>query len=684
MAIDPFVSARNRLNTPVQSTRLLASLTPARKAGRSIRCPFACGPDDWTQPEETMPADSKPNSPTTSSRGVHRSLPITLILFSGLLLGVACSESRRSASAAPSGADVFAENCAVCHALPILDSLLQQNRGRPPGFVYDAVTRGNMRRAGGELDDASRRAVAEFFTGVRFGSPASERDFTVSPKCSLEQSRFDWDDMAHPNWGGTPRNQRAIPDEGGFSRDQVERLSVKWVVAFPEASQLRSHPTAAGGAVFVGSHNGSVYSLDQETGCTRWQFKAVTEVRSAVTIDVERAEGVEPIARAIFADRAANVYALDAVTGELLWTRSVDPHPNAAITGSITAWDGMFFVPVSSNDDVNAMDPEYPCCTHHGAVVALDARSGEILWRRPTIDEAPGISGETAIGTAIWGPSGASIWNTPTLSAERGLLYVGTGNNHSRPATSMSDSILAIEAKTGRIVWSYQAQAQDAWNAACAFGNRWSCPDPEGPDTDFGGTTVLLEQGGRELLVAGQKAGILHALDPDSGELVWKERVARGGPEAGIRFGLATREGALFVPSTDQGSAQRQGMSARPGLFVLSAADGSPLWSKTGAELCDDREGCSGAMAAPPLAMREAVFASGVDGMLYAFDPGSGEIVWHLDTTREFTSLLGRPTRGGGIEGTAGPMYANGRLFVSSGYGRAQRPGNALIVLAPE
>jgi polyvinyl alcohol dehydrogenase (cytochrome) len=344
----------------------------------------------------------------------------------------------------------------------------------------------------------------------------------------------------------------------------------------------------------------------------------------------------------------------------------------------------MLFVPVSSNDDINALDPGYPCCTHHGAVVALDVRTGEILWRTPTVTEEPKISGRTNAGTAIWGPSGASVWNTPTIAADRGLLYVGSGNNHSRPATAMSDSILAMELGTGRIVWTYQSQSGDAWNAACVFGDRTSCPDPEGPDTDFGATTMLLELDGRDLLVAGQKSGMLHALDPATGTLKWKTRVARGGPEAGIRFGMASRDGVLYVPSTDQGSKRLDGISARPGLFAFSAEDGSVLWSTTGSELCAGREPCEGAVGAPPLAMSEVVFAAGVDGVVYALDRDSGERFWSFDTAQSFTTLLDQPTRGGGIEGTAGPMYANGRLFLSSGYGQAQRPGNALIALAPE
>lgn len=266
-----------------------------------------------------------------------------LALLFGFMLACAVPSTPSDVNGSPTpldaalGATVFAERCAVCHSLPILSSLLEQNRGRPPGFVVDALTDGNMRRMGAGLDPASRRAVAEFFTGVRFDSPEAERRFEVSPVCDEAHRRFDWRDRAYPAWGRTGHNLRSLPDGDGIARADVPRLEVAWVVAFPESSQLRSQPTAAGGALFVGSHNGSVYALDQATGCTRWQFKAATEVRSAVTIDFAPDGAAPP--RAVFGDRAANVYALDAETGRLLWKTVVDPHANAAITGSISARD---------------------------------------------------------------------------------------------------------------------------------------------------------------------------------------------------------------------------------------------------------------------------------------------------------------------------------------------------------
>jgi len=138
----------------------------------------------------------------------------------------------------------------------------------------------------------------------------------------------------------------------------------------------------------------------------------------------------------------------------------------------------------------------------------------------------------------------------------------------------------------------------------------------------------------------------------------------------------------LFVPSIDSRDDPKGG--AQPGVFALAARDGGRLWSSTRSQLCAEREPCEEAVGAPPLAMSGVVFAAAVDGVLHALDPQSGAVLWQFDTAQTFTTLLGTPTRGGGIQGTAGPMYANGRLFVSSGYGQAARPGNALIALAPE
>ena len=624
-------------------------------------------------------------------------LRATALAASFLSLLLACADAKRpleQVHTTPSGGQVFADNCAVCHALPLMAYQFPQMKGRPPGFVYDALTTGAMRRIGRKLDEESRRAASEFFTGVAYGTPESARDHRVSPTCEGDRIAFDWNSPNYASWGGSVRNQRSIPAGDGFSATEVADLAVQWVVAFPEATQLRSHPTAGGGALFVGSHNGSVYALDQATGCTRWHFKAGAEVRSAVTLTRSLGPGDAPgeSARmlAVFADRAAFTYAVDAETGALVWKTSVDPHPSAAVTGSVSAHGGRLFVPLSSNEDVGPLDGSYHCCTHSGAVVALDARTGEILWRTPTIEEPAGVTGHTEAGTEIRGPSGASVWNTPTVSTRHGLLFVGSGNNHSRPASARSDSILAMDLETGRVVWSHQAQANDAWNAACLWSvsDQVGCPTPVGPDIDFGATTMLVELEGREIVVAGAKSGVLHAFDAATGALEWKRRISQGGPEDGIRYGMATRDGVLYVPSTDARDNPDTGETARPGLYAVGLEEAKPLWSVDRERLCGgegaDAGDCDDAIGAPPLAMEEVLFVGTADGTLYAIDRATGSPLWRMETARAFETLRGDTTRGGSIYGTVGPMYANGRLFVSSGYGQAEIAGNALIALAPE
>jgi polyvinyl alcohol dehydrogenase (cytochrome) len=134
--------------------------------------------------------------------------------------------------------------------------------------------------------------------------------------------------------------------------------------------------------VFVGSQNGKVYSLDARSGCTYWQFDAGKPVRPAVVIG-PRGGGWA----AYFGDAGANVYAIDALTGNALWTTKVDQHPAAIVTGGPTLVGTTLFVPVSSFEEVTGAKPSYPCCSFRGSLVALDSSTGKVLWKTFTIKE---------------------------------------------------------------------------------------------------------------------------------------------------------------------------------------------------------------------------------------------------------------------------------------------------------
>ena len=136
--------------------------------------------------------------------------------------------------------------------------------------------------------------------------------------------------------------------------------------------------------------------------------------------------------------------------------------------------DGVAFVPAASWEETRSIDPAYVCCTFRGSITAVRVRDGSVVWKTYLVD-APKKTGTTAVGTDTFGPSGAGVWSAPTVDAARGVLYVTTGDNYSHPATATSDAVMALDLKTGRIVWSRQTTPGDVYNSACG-GRGANCP----------------------------------------------------------------------------------------------------------------------------------------------------------------------------------------------------------------
>jgi polyvinyl alcohol dehydrogenase (cytochrome) len=292
--------------------------------------------------------------------------------------------------------------------------------------IVTALTTGLMAEQGKFLSELERVQVAEYLAAEPMG--------TEPPAifaCSADSPAFD---AARPpkvsGWGLQPTNTRVIAAaDSGISKADVGKLKLKWAFAFPGANRARSQPTLAGGAIYVGSHNGLVYALDQETGCVRWSYQSAAEVRTGIIVEPWEAGDTEAQPRAYFGDVLGNVYAIDAVTGAGIWRMRSDEHPNATITGSPSLHAGRLYVPVSSLEVSLAADPTYECCSGRGAVLALDAATGNVLWKTYTIEETPVVQSQNRSETNMIGPSGAMVWNTPTIDAKRNQLYIGTGEN---------------------------------------------------------------------------------------------------------------------------------------------------------------------------------------------------------------------------------------------------------------
>ncbi|HKW97966.1 MAG TPA: PQQ-binding-like beta-propeller repeat protein [Bryobacteraceae bacterium] len=584
---------------------------------------------------------------------------------------------------AQDGAALYRKYCAGCHdsgasRVPSHEAL----RRLSPERILVALESGSMMMMGARRTAPERRAIAGYLAAQPFGSVRMD----APPRSAF--CRITGDGAIDPadgprwnGWGVDLANRRFQPAEmAGMKAADVPRLKLRWAFGFPGDIVAYAQPAVEGGQLYVGSAGGRVYSLDARSGCIRWIYEAEAPVRTAISIGEAGARHA-----VYFGDLHANVYAVNAANGELLWKTRVEEHSEARITGAPALADGRLYVPVASFEEVSAADPGYECCRFRGSVAALDRASGKIVWKTYMIDEAPHATRKNRAGTQLWGPSGAAVWSAPTIDLKRRVIYAATGDSYSDPAAATTDAILALDMDSGKLLWSRQFTKGDAFNLACPSPDKSNCPEANGPDFDFGSSPILVElAGGKRLLVAGQKSAVVYGLDPDrGGKLVWQTRVGRGGTLGGIQWGPAADLDKVYVALSDiVRQVTPAGLVLDPkaggGLFALGLTNGEIEWRAAPPE-CGERRPCSPAQSAAVTVIPGVVFSGSSDGHLRAYSTGDGKIIWDCDTAREFRTVNGAEARGGSIDGP-GPVIAGGMLYVNSGYGAMGGiPGNVLL-----
>ncbi|GGC20171.1 cytochrome CBB3 [Novosphingobium marinum] len=583
---------------------------------------------------------------------------------------------------AATGQRVYDGLCVACHSggadrAPERYILSQMT----PESIYRALTTGVMAPMSTGLSDDEKKAVSQYVANRTFGHADAAADLKM---CTGDRAAFDLDQPpAFAGWGLDNAGTHAIPDDvAGIDRENVGKLSLKYAVAFPSTIRMRSQPAIAGGSIITGTHDGSVYAVDAETGCIKWVFHAGSEVRTGIVVSSWEAGDADARPMAYFSDIVGNAYGIDARTGEEVWRLRGDPHPSTTLTASPTLYDGILYIPVSSLEEGAAGDPLYECCTFRGSILAVDPLTGKELWRTYLVDE-PKHTEVNSAGARNYGPSGVAVWNTPSVDEKRGLLVFATGDNYTTPTTDLSDAIVALDLKSGEIKWSYQALEGDAWNASCSEVNKANCPEDAGPDFDFGANVAIAKgKDGKEYVLAGQKSGIAYGIDADTGELAWKTRVGRGGVMGGIHFGIAASEGKVFVPVSDSADGVEYDMAAKPGVYALDIATGERLWeAPSPLDTCEGKPLCSPGYSGAVTATSELVMAGSIDGYLRVFDADTGTVLWETDTATTYETVNGSTGNGGAIAGGVAPIAWNGMLIVPSGYGfTAKMTGNVLLV----
>jgi len=287
----------------------------------------------------------------------------------------------------------------------------------------------------------------------------------------------------------------------------------------------------------------------------------------------------------------------------------------------------------------------------------------------------------------LWAPSGVSVWSTPVIDERKSVVYVTTGNNYTDPATRLSDAFVALDLNSGKIVWSRQMTPKDAYTSACRLPDKTNCAQSNGPDFDFGSSPILVTlSNGKRALIAGQKSGVVYAVDPDNqGEVLWQTRVGKGGTMGGVQWGSAADSSNIYVAVSDIGRIMLTYSTATDadpkqggGMFALRLDNGEKAWY-TPPEPCGDRPRCSPAQSAAVSAIPGVVFSGSVDGHLRAYAAVGGKVVWDFDTAQSFETVNGVAGHGGSIDGP-GAAIADGMLFVNSGYPTAGGlPGNVLL-----
>ncbi|HEX4984160.1 MAG TPA: PQQ-binding-like beta-propeller repeat protein [Ilumatobacteraceae bacterium] len=491
--------------------------------------------------------------------------------------------------------------------------------------------------------------------------------------------------------GGDLQNTRSQPSETKLTVDNVASLTQKW--AFTTGGDVSATPAVDGNTVYVPDWAGNLYAVNKNTGQQIW--KVSIAAASGIPFDKARATPAVSGNKVIIGTQGSilvpgggpggKILAFDKTTGALLWSTSADLHPASIITQSATVFDGRVYVGVASLEEALAgFVPGYPCCTFRGSMLALDVETGQILWR--TSMAPPGYS-----GNAVWGSS-------PAIDVKRGQLYIATGNNYSVPQSVLDcvaaaapdpedtaaciaaddhfDSIMALDLRTGVIRWAKRAIPFDAWTTSCLpppFGDGSNCPEPEGPDYDFGQAPAIFsvkdaKGRSRDLVGAGQKSGQYWALDPATGAEVWVTRAGPGGTGGGLQWGSAVDGKRVYTANANSNAVPwplPSGAVTTSGVWSgLDAATGQIIWQRSSP---NPSNGLFGDTSGPPTTANGVVYACSLEpqGHMYALDAATGTMLW------SFAS-------GGSC--LSGAAISNGTLYWGSGYSNfgAGTPNNKL------
>jgi alcohol dehydrogenase (cytochrome c) len=278
------------------------------------------------------------------------------------------------------------------------------------------------------------------------------------------------------SWGLSTDGQRYSPLKQ-VTTANVSRLTPAWAFSFGGEKQRgqESQPVIYNGKMFVTASYSRLFALDAATGKKLWKYEHRLPEGIMPCCDVVNRGAALYDNLVIFSTLDAQLVALNQDTGELVWKEKIDDYQAGySSTAAPIVADGLLLTGVSGG--------EFGVV---GRVEARDAKTGRLVWVRPTVEGHMGYrydasGNKTEIGVSgttnqtwpgdLWKNGGAATWLGGSYDAKTGLAYFGTGNpapwnSHLRKGDNLfSCSTVAIDVKTGQIKWHYQGTPNDGWD----------------------------------------------------------------------------------------------------------------------------------------------------------------------------------------------------------------------------
>ncbi|HEY1058259.1 MAG TPA: PQQ-dependent methanol/ethanol family dehydrogenase [Limnobacter sp.] len=278
------------------------------------------------------------------------------------------------------------------------------------------------------------------------------------------------------SWGMGTEGQRYSPLKQ-ITPQNISKLTPVWSFSFGGEKQRgqESQPVIHNGKMFVTASYSRIYALNAETGEKIWKYEHRLPEGIMPCCDVVNRGAALYDNLVIFSTLDAQLVALDQDTGKVVWKDKIDDYAAGySNTAAPIIANGLVLTGVSGG--------EFGVV---GRVEARDAKTGQMVWVRPTVEGhmgykfdkdgnkiENGISGTTNASWKgdLWKTGGAATWLGGTYDPKTGLAYFGTGNpapwnSHMRPGDNLfSCSTVAVDVKTGQIKWHYQGTPNDGWD----------------------------------------------------------------------------------------------------------------------------------------------------------------------------------------------------------------------------